>query len=932
MAIRTFTRSFRTSSLDAHAVLAFRAEQRLGRPTEASVTVQLADYVDPEELIGTPAELAFAAGDDGPLRRFGGIIEAVTIIGSTMIGGGSVHHVKLHVVAAIGLLARSEGSEIFQELDVKEIVSKVLTANHIPSGKQDWKLSGSYPKREYCVQYNESALAFISRLLEEEGIYFRTELRDDGEYVIFEDDSSNSAPIEAPEELPFRQRTGLDMDLDAVYSISERRRVVSGKFVLRDYDFKRPKLEMTTSAESDVDTDLEVYDFPGLYVEPAEGKRLAKVRLEAEQAARNVTLIESDCTRIDVGRKFKITDALHDEINGAYVIVAAVHELGYGGGGEATYHVVAELLPEAVKYRSPRVTPSPIVEGPQTARVVAPKGAPSEDIHTDEHGRCKVKFNWDLGPAQDDKASCWMRTGQLQTSGSMILPRIGWEVVVEFLEGNPDRPVFSGRLYNGVFMPPYALPEGKTRTSMQTASTPGGGGHNEIRFEDRAGAEELMLHAEFDQNISSANNKTKNVGNNETLHVGVDATRNVGANEDVKVTMGFETNVKADQSLSVGANRTLEVNAVTALNVGGSSTTTIGGNHFEMDGNPLKALIAIAAERAAEVAKAAAGEAMKKIDAAVQSKVDQAMAPINGLQKQMAEIGAGMQAVANGDMGGAAPLLAQAAGLPNPGAFATAMAGGGGAGGGGGGEATAGRAASGGSGEAGAGDGPTGITHQLGIDSAVNSAIDRGAASAADALGSALGLDSDGGGGESAANEAGPVGDVAGVDVTDRAKGPGHSTAKVTGDLTEKVGSTRIRAVLNGVNNEIAGSVKETVGAAKIEMVLGNRTETVGGSKTETALGLVIITKGDETEKVTGAKTSMVGGAILEKIGGNHTITAGSPATFIGAFHKIEAGTSITLKCGASEVVIDGSGIAMTSPLVTITAGKVSMTKSVSEL
>ncbi len=272
-----------------------------------------------------------------------------------------------------------------------------------------------------------------------------------------------------------------------------------------------------------------------------------------------------------------------------------------------------------------------------------------------------------------------------------------------------------------------------------------------------------------------------------------------------------------------------------------------------MDGNPLKALIAIAAERAAEVAKAAAGEAMKKIDAAVQAKVDQAMAPINGLQNQMAQIGAGMQAVANGDMGGAAPLLAQAAGLPAPGDFAASM-GGGRASAGGGGEAAAGRAAGSSGDEGAAAEGPTGITHQLGIDSAVNSAIDRGAAGAADALGSALGLDSDGGGGESAANEAGPVGDVAGVDVTDRAKGPGHSTAKVTGDLTEKVGSTRIRAVLNGVNNEIAGSVKETVGAAKVEMALGNRTETVGGSKTETALGLVIITRGDETEKVTGPR------------------------------------------------------------------------------
>ncbi|MEP7120396.1 MAG: type VI secretion system tip protein TssI/VgrG [Byssovorax sp.] len=931
MAIRTFSRSFSTPNFTAHSVLAFRTEQRLGRPTEAHVTVQLAEYVEPDQMIGLVAQLSFNAGDDGPERLFGGIIEAVTLVGSTFVGGGSVHHVKFHVVSTIGLLARVEGCEIFQELDVKEIITKILAANQIPAAQQEWKLSGSYPKREYCVQYNESVLAFVSRLMEEEGIYFRTEMRDDGEHVIFEDDSSNSAPIEGQAELPFRQRTGLDQELDAIYSIAERRRVVSGKFVLRDYDFKRPKLEMTVDASSDANTDLEVYDFPGLYVEPSEGKRLAKVRLEAEQAARSVTLIESDCTRIDVGHKIKITDALHDEIDGGYVVVAAVHELGYSGGKEAVYHVSAELVPEAIKYRSPRVTPAPIIEGPQTAKVVAPAGAPAEDIHTDEHGRCKVKFNWDLGPARDDKASCWMRTGQLETSGSMMLPRIDWEVVVEFLEGNPDRPIVSGRLYNGVFMPPYALPEGKTRTSMQTSSTPGGGGANEIRFEDNAGAEEIMIHAEYDQNLTTANNKVKNVGKSETVQIKVDSTKSVGSNEDIKITMGFETNVKADQSLSVGADRTVQVNAVTALNVGGASTTTVGGNHFEMDGNPLKALLAIAAERAAEVAKAAAGQALNQINAAVQSRVDQAMGPINGLQQQMSQIGAGMQAVANGDMGGAAPLLAQAAGLPSPGAFANAMAGGGGAEGGGGGEAAGGEAGGAEGGEGG-GEGEGGLSQQLGVDAAVNSAIDRGASAAADALGSALGLDSDGGGGSSQANEAGLVGDVAGVDSTDRAKGPGHNTAKVTGTLKENAGSTRIRAVLSGVHNEIAGDVKEDVGAAKIEMILGNRTETVGGGKTETALGLVIISRADETEKVTGSKMQMVGGAILEKIGGGHSITAGSPASFVGAFHKIEAATSITLKCGASEVVIDDSGIAMKSPIVTITAGKISMTKAVSEM
>src|SRR6185369_2625884 len=220
----------------------------------------------------------------------------------------------------------------------------------------------------------------------------------------------------------------------------------------------------------------------------------------------------------------------------------------------------------------------------------------------------------------------------------------------------------------------------------------------------------------------------------------------------------------------------------------------------------------------------------------------------------------------------------------------------------------------------------------LGADKAVNSAIDRGTAAAANALGAALGLDADGGGGESEANQGGPAGDVDGVDATDRAKGPGHNTNKVSGKQDEKVGTFKITAAVNGINNNTSGDMKQSIGAARLEMVLGNRSEDVGGNKDETSIGLVIVSRADETEKVTGSITRMVGGAILEKIGGGHSITASAPATFIGAFHKIEAGTSITLKCGASEVVIDGSGIAMKSPIVTITAGKVSMTKAVSEM
>jgi type VI secretion system secreted protein VgrG len=935
MATRSFAAAFQTGAVTAHAVLAFREEHRLGRPAEATITCQLPAYVDPEELLGGGASLAFALAEEDP-HRFSGVVDAVTVIGSTEMGNQSVHHVRFHVVSQMALLDRSFGCQIFQEKDVKEIVSAMLEQAGIAAGAVSWKLKGSYPKREYCVQYQESALDFVSRLLEEEGIYFRSEAGDEGETIIFEDDSTTAPPIDGSAELPFRRKTGLELEQDAVYQIDERSRVVSGKFVLRDYDFKRPKLDMTGTATADVDADLEVYDFPGLYVEPAEGKRLAQVRLEAAQAERRTLRIEADCLRLGCGRQIEITEALHDEINGKYVLTALVHQMGHGEGSSPTYRAEAEVVPQAVKFRSPRLTPTPIIEGPQTASVVAPKGAPSEEIHTDEHGRSKVKFHWDLGPEQDDKASCWMRVGQLQTSGSVILPRIGWEVIVEFLEGNPDRPIVSGRLYNGVFMPPYQLPEGKTRTALMTRTTPGGAGANEIRFEDKAGSEEIRIQAQYDQTITTANNKTKNVGNNETRTVKVNSETSVGADQTVKITKGAQSAVGADESITVGGNRSVEVNAVTALNVGGSSTTSVGGKHFEMDGNPLKALLALAAAKAAEVAKAKAAEALAKIDAAVQSKVDQVMGPINNLTAQAQQIGQGMQAVANGDLGAAAPLMAQAAGLPMPDGFASSLGGGGGEAARGGGEAgrgggEAGRGGEGG-GEGGEGGEGGGVTSQLGIDSAVNNAIDKGANAAADALGKALGLDSDGGGGESDENDKGPAGAVDGVDATDRAKGPGHSSSKIAGSAKENIGSVRVAAALTGVNLNISGNATETIGAARVEMALGDRAEDVGGNKTESAIGLIIITKGDETEKVGAAKTTMVGGAILEKIGGGHSITASAPATIIGAFHKIEAGTAITLKCGASEVVIDGSGIAMTSPIVTITAAKISLTKAVSEM
>jgi len=940
---RSLITYFQIDDVPADRVTSFELCRDLGRPATLEIEVRFTEDVAAEGALGKQALLQF--GFDGePQHEFVGLVQSVTTVGSPSTGAvgvassGSSHSIKLRVVSQIALLDNVMTACIYQELDVKEIVTKVLETYGIPSDRQKWQLAGSYAKREYCVQFFESALSFVSRLCEEEGIYFSSIVEEGKEVIAFSDDSPSSATIDGEAELPFRGQLGFDSKTDAIFAMRELAMVRSGKFTLRDYDFKRPNLDMTSVAEAESNTDLERYDFPGLYVEPSVGKQLAQVRLEAEQVDHETIEVLAECPRLHAGKTFAISETPFDDMKGEVFVARVVHCYGPRANRLLrkfalpssemldVYVAEAKLIAKDVKFRAAQITPRPIAHGPQTARVVAPEGAETEAIHTDEHGRCKVKFHWDLAPEQDDKASCWMRTGQLQTSGSMALPRIGWEVVVEYLEGNPDRPVVTGKLYNGLFMPPYALPEGKTRTSMQSCSTPGGGGSNEIRLEDQAGGEEIMMHAQHNQTIATANNKKSLVGNNATRVVGVDETITIGSNQTTKITMGSETTVGGDQTISVGGDRNTAVNAVTSLNASGSSTTSVGGDHFEMDGNPLEALLAIAAEAAIAAAEAGASAALDRVNAAIQDRVDQVMAPINELTAQVEQVGAAMEAVANGDVGAIAGMAADAAGLPMPPGFGGDSAGGGGEGGAEGG-------AEGGGAEGGeeAAAEPS-YTEQLGIDAAVNGAIEQGIHGAAGALGSALGLDSAGAGGSSVANAEGPAGDVAGIDQTDRAKGPGHSLHKVDASLSEDIGSLRIQASIQEIHTEVAGNMTEDVGLAKVTAMFGNITETTAGNKTTNALGTIVFAKGGETENADGNSTTMVGGLIYDKIGGGYSVEGGGPTTFIGAFQKMEAATSITFKCGESEVVIDDSGVTIKSPIVAFLASKIQLTKSVAQV
>ncbi|MBW2457509.1 MAG: type VI secretion system tip protein VgrG [Deltaproteobacteria bacterium] len=945
MATGTLQTTFQVGDIVATRVNAFREERRLGRPPELWVTVQINDQIDGDALVGQPA--AFVLGRrNRDTRGFFGLVEAITVVASPIAGGTGVDLYRFHLVTPLSLLDHVVTCEIFQEMDVKEIVSKVLDGYGITD--HEWRLTGTYPKREYCVQYNESSLDFISRLLEEEGIYYFTEFSPDGTVIIFSDESKSADDLPGEDNrLPFRPDAAQDSQGDSVRSIDERHRVRSGKFVLRDYDFERPELDMTVEAESDIDTDLERYDYPGGYVEPSEGTRLAKIQLEAEQVERHLLMIEADSPRLVPGKKVVIEDAIHDEINGEYVTTSVTQELVSSRTAEQLKHLTgaektadrdeafltrATLVPADVPFRTRQNTPKPLIEGPQTATVVCPAGARPEEIHTDEWGRSKVRFHWDRANVFDDKASCWMRTKQLQTSGSMILPRLDWEVVVEFLEGDPDRPVVTGRMYNGLFMPPYALPEGKSRTALRTHTTPEGTGFNEIRLEDKAGGEEIFVHAQYDMNVVAANNKAKSIGNSEQKHVAVDSTMTVGSNQDIQVTMGGKGSIGADQSLTVGANRSVEVNALSALKVGGNSSNSVGGNHFEMDGDPLTALVNLAVEKATEVLQEKAGEMLEQVDAYVQDKVDQVMGPINNMQEQVGRVAEAMDSVSQGQLGEVSTALTEAASLPQVGELGGQMR----------------EAAFGGVQAAGdaagvevnaPGEDAEGFSAQTGLDQLTNGVIEQGVRAAGDVadqglhdlFGEALGLDGPGGGGASLPNEVGPELDVAGVDETDREQGPGHSLNKVDGSLTESDGSLKVAVAIMGINTEVAGDMTQTIGIGRIEGAWGDRTETVDGNKDETAVGLIVLSKGDVSEKVSGSKTCMVGGAIVDLIAGGHTVEAEGPATMIAALHKVTAKEKITFKVGSSEVVVEGDGVTFSAPIIAVLSPKIQLTKKAAE-
>lgn len=563
-----------------------RVEEALSEVPTCVVELATLDHADmptPESLLRADLVLTLTNVAAGDVHVFRGIV--IDAARSARTDGDS-----FRVVAAPKLwcLGKRQDSRIFQDLSVVDVVTDVLKKAGVT--KVDKRLSQSYAPRTYTTQYRETDLDFVLRLLSEEGIYVAYDLKDDEALILADDPKGLGASPDA--ELRYFARMGFDPPPKSITEVSLSHRVKTDKVALRDYDFERPRLELDAVVEGTDDGAhaLEAYVYPGRFVDQALGKRRAQVLLDSLQAERQVAEGVTNSVALAPGLRFSLADHPYGPLNQEYLVTRVVTTYEERDATGATFATRWTGMATAKSsFRPARRERASKVPSVQTAVTTGPAG---QEVYSDKHGRVKVHFPWDRAGKADQTASTWMRTSQLPTGGSMLLPRVGWEVLVQSNEADADQPLVMSRLYNAEKPPPYALPANKARGAIQTATTPGGGSVNEIRTDDTAGSEEMFINASKDASIKVLNNTTEAIGNNETrsigsnqtieitnsseLTVGANQTLDVKGNQDVHVSTYFVEDMGADHKLTIAGNRDLKIGGDHKITVGSNSTLSVG--------------------------------------------------------------------------------------------------------------------------------------------------------------------------------------------------------------------------------------------------------------------------------------------------------------------------------------------------------------------
>ncbi|MGV7210366.1 type VI secretion system Vgr family protein [Oxalobacteraceae bacterium A2-2] len=595
-----------TSALAADTLLfrSMEGSEQLGRLSEFRVQLSSSNPdIQIADVLGKTMAVHLAL-EDGGLRHFHGVVTRFRSNGWD--GDGALYEATIH--PGLWLLTRCSDCRIFQDKSIPDIVADVCGAPQYGGLVELSRnaLSDNHKPLPYCVQYRETDFNFVCRLLEQAGIYFYFTHEEHRHVMVLADSYGAHQPIAGGALKYFGGDGAPHHHEEAVTSWSMSGEIQSSGYALNDFDFEqaassaRGGLKVKSAIPAAFrQTAFDMYDYPGLYTAVADGSAQARRRMET---------LHGQCERIDAasnaralytGGLFKLAEHPRTDQNREFLVTDATYVLrgndyrSGGSGGGAEFLVALGAVGTEHAFRPQPVARKPLVQGPQTAMVVGKAG---EEIWTDKYGRVKVQFHWDREGSEDEKSSCWVRVSQGWAGkgwGAMFIPRVGMEVVVEFLEGDPDRPLVTGCVYNSDAMPPYALPAGQTRSTIMSNSSKDGQGCNELRFEDKKDGEEVYLHAERDflrvvknndqlkvgfetadkgdQDIAIKNDRRLDVGHDQQVKIGNMETIEVGKDQKIKVGKDQTLDVSANQKVKAGQTIVIEAGTSIELKVGASS-------------------------------------------------------------------------------------------------------------------------------------------------------------------------------------------------------------------------------------------------------------------------------------------------------------------------------------------------------------------------
>jgi type VI secretion system secreted protein VgrG len=558
---------------DAVLIRSVAGSEQLGRCFEYVLTLYSPDPdLKLDSLLGQHVTVEAKIGSD-PSMFIDGVAYSYRHAGSS----GRYALYQLTIRPWLWALSTNRECRVFQRQSVPEIVQRIF---------KDWGFSdfedrttSACAQRDYCVQYAESDLDFVSRLLEDEGIYFffRHEL---GKHtLVFADSAQAHEPTAGYEQLHLSRLADPQSDRSLIAHWSGTTQVRPSRFSLNDYDFTKPAADLgvgTEDPDRPANPRAEVYEYPGGYSEVTRGQDRARVRLEEILVAQTLSEGTTHGLGVHAGAVFALVDHPRADQNKQYLVLSAHHQLDAGSfeSGDASqvnFSTEFKALDSQTPFRPWRVTKAPLIAGPQTATIVGPS---DQEIWTDQYGRVKVQFHWDRDGKFNEDSSCWVRVAQLWAGGrwgAMHIPRIGQEVVVEFLEGNPDQPLITGRIYNGKNMPPYDLPANQTQSGIKSRSTKGANpsDFNELRFEDKKGEEEVFLQAEKNLRELVKNDHHTNVGANQSNDVKKDQSETVGGEQTLKVTGNRTVHIEGSQSVVIDGSKAADGVSGSKVNVTG---------------------------------------------------------------------------------------------------------------------------------------------------------------------------------------------------------------------------------------------------------------------------------------------------------------------------------------------------------------------------